>query len=293
MTRSQLHTHLLFKYNGNDTRLCTNVDVGWIYETVLCWIRTDREYVVRIGVCLNLNVSLLGIRYVMKPSQLYTRLPSTQIHYNDIDLWLCGDVGWTYQTVYRVGFGRTESTLVFGHVWIRMCHCLVYAAPWHDHNWTLDCYSTTMAIAHRSALVLMLLECMERNGKWLRADVDWMYATVYRVAFGRVVGTSVNIGAYLNWNVSLFGVRCTTTPSRLHTRLLLNYNGNDTRLCADVDWIYGTVSYWLLTNRKYVGTWACLNLNMSLLGIPCNIGVPISHHHNYTFDCHSNTLRWQ
>ena len=37
-----------------------------------------------------------------------------------------------------------------------------------------------MAIAHRSALVLMLLECMERNGKWLRAVIEYMerYYTV-------------------------------------------------------------------------------------------------------------------
>ena len=32
------------------------------------------------------------------------------------------------------------------------------------------------------------------------------------------------------------------------------------RLCADVDWIYGTVSCWFWTNRRYVGISTCLNL---------------------------------
>ena len=117
------------------------------------------------------------------------------------------------------------------YIWIRMCHCLVYATPWHNHNWALTWYSTTMAIAHGSALVLMLLECMERNDKWLRAVVDWiLWNGIIPCCFWTY---REYVGAYLNWNVSLFGVRCTMTPSRSHTRLLLNYNGNHTRLCTD------------------------------------------------------------
>ena len=53
----------------------------------------------------------------------------------------------------------------------------------------------------------------------------------YRVGFGRTDGTLVRIGVCLNANVSILGVRCTMTPSQLHTCLLLNYTG--IRLCAD------------------------------------------------------------
>ena len=44
MTQSQLHTRLLFNYNGNCTRLCTGVNVAWMYGTQwqmaarCCWL---------------------------------------------------------------------------------------------------------------------------------------------------------------------------------------------------------------------------------------------------------------
>ena len=38
------------------------------------------------------------------------------------------------------------------HVWIWMCHYLVYDALWHNHNCTLDCYSTILRWPWHTAL---------------------------------------------------------------------------------------------------------------------------------------------
>ena len=288
----------------NSILACYSTTMAMVYDMALrscwCWswlniwngtvLDLDGQKVRWYWCMLNLNMSLLGIRYLVKPSQLYTCLPSTQIHYNDIHLWPRAHVDWTYETVYRVGFGRTESTLVFGHVWIGMWHCLVHAAPWHDHNWTLTWYSTTMAIAHGSALVLMLLECMEHNGKWLRAVVDWMYGTVYRVAFGRVVGTMVNIGACLNWKMCHYLVYaaswhhrdCThacysTAMAITHVSALMLIEYME-RYCID---FRRTESTLVLV---HVWIWIC----HTLLGIRCNIHA--YHHRNYTLACYSTTM---
>ena len=80
-------THLLplFNYNDNEIWLCA--DVYLIYGTLSCWIRTTSEYV-GIGVCLNLNVSLLGVPYTMIPSQLHIFL---LLYYNGNDVPLCAD----------------------------------------------------------------------------------------------------------------------------------------------------------------------------------------------------------
>ena len=58
----------------------------------------------------------------------------------------------------------------------------------------------------------------------------------------------------------------TDTVEMTHSSVIwIRYNDNDIRLCADIDWIYGTVSCWLWTNRWYVGIVVCLNLNVSLI----------------------------
>ena len=49
------------------------------------------------------------------------------------------------------------------------------------------------------------------------------------------------------------------------------YSTTMTMICTNVDSIYGTVSCWLWTNRKYVGIGACLNLKVSLLTARCNM----------------------
>ena len=84
-------------------------------------------------------------------------------------------------------------------------------------------------MTHGSALLLMLI-----------AYIHCVYIMKrYRVGFGRTDRKLASIGACLNLNVSLLGVRCTMAPSQLHIRLLFNYNGNgnDMLLCthADVD----------------------------------------------------------
>ena len=57
------HTHLLFNYNGDVIYTALRWCWFWfiIYGTVLCWLWLNRRYV-GIGVCVNLNVQLLGIR---------------------------------------------------------------------------------------------------------------------------------------------------------------------------------------------------------------------------------------
>ena len=142
-----------------------------------------------------------------------------------------------YMERSRVGFGRTVCTLVLVHVWIQVL--LLSVIAWYDPlNIT------------PSQLHTRLLFNYNGDGIWTRADVndDWIWNCIVLVLDDR---TYVCIGACLNLNLWLLGIRCTMTPSRLHTRLLINYNGNDTRLCADVDvdWIYGTVSCWLWTDR--------------------------------------------
>ena len=75
----------------------------------------NRKYV-GIRACLNLNVSLLGTRGAMKPSQLYTRLlckytTMTMTHGSALVLMLVEHMEWNH-----VGFGRTECTLLLVHV---------------------------------------------------------------------------------------------------------------------------------------------------------------------------------
>ena len=98
-----------------------------------------------------------------------------------------------------------------------------------------DAVYDTITIAHSSAIPI------HYNGNddiRLCADVnaDFIYGTVSRWLW--MDSGYVSIGAYLDLNVSLLGVRCTMTPSQLNTRLLFKYITKTmayTRLCADVD----------------------------------------------------------
>ena len=167
-----MHTRLLFKYNGNGIRLCANVD--WIYGTVSCWLWTNSKYV-GICACLNLTVSLLGMMHYYDTIVIAYSPAIHQLQWHNTALrwcWLnvCNGIAlafndqrvrwyWCkskfeyfiilytmhhdmieYMERYRVGFGRTESTLVLVHVWIWMWHCLVYDAPWRYCNCTLACF---------------------------------------------------------------------------------------------------------------------------------------------------------
>ena len=48
-----------------------------------------------------------------------------------------------YMERCHVGVRIPESTLVLVHIWIWMCHYLVYDALWHHQNCALACYATT------------------------------------------------------------------------------------------------------------------------------------------------------
>ena len=94
------------------------------------------------------------------------------------------------------------------------------------------------------------------------------YMERYRVGF-EWTGSTLVLAFVWIWMCHCL-IWCTMKPSQLQTRLVFDYNGNDVWLSADVDWIYGTESCWLWTNRKYVVIGACLNLNdVSLLVIRC------------------------
>ena len=109
----------------------------------------------------------LVIRWTMTPSQLHTYSAPSQSHTRLLFNYNGNNI--------RVGFERTDGTLVLMHVWIWMCHCFVYDAPWHHRNCTLACYSTTMKMAYDSALMLM---CYSTTIIITYADVGWMYGTL-------------------------------------------------------------------------------------------------------------------
>ena len=131
---------------------------------------------VGISARLKLNVSLLCIRCTLTLTHLHTRLlfkhTTTAMTHGSARIFAeykyC-----VYMERYPVDFGRTGSTLVLVHVWIRMYHCFVYDALCHHRNCTLACHSTTMAMPYDSAP--MLIEYME----------------LCRVGFGRTGSTLV------------------------------------------------------------------------------------------------------
>ena len=217
---------------------------------------------------------------------------------------------------YRVGFGRTGSTLVKVHPMFEfecVINCLVYDALWHhtivnlpatqlqrqrytDAHWCW-CWSNIwngtgtgngLYMVHHDSITIVNSPAIEMhyNGNDIRfcADIDWIYATVscWLWTNSWYVGISVCL------NVSLIGIRCTMTPAHLHTRLLFNYNDNDIRLCFDIDWIYATVSCWLWTSREYVGISVCLNV--SLIGIRCTMAQAYLHT-RLLFNCNDNDIR--
>ena len=156
-------------------------------------------------------------------------------------------------------FGRAESTLALVHICISKCNCLEYDAIRHRHNRIRNCYSNTL---------------------------HWQRHT-YRVGFGRTGSTLVlvHFGIHKIYYL-VYSALFTITVAHLPA-IQIHYNVNDdTRLRADVnvDWTYGTVSRWLWTNRQYVGTGACSNSNVPLLGTRCTIAPsPLNTHLLFTY----------
>ena len=188
--------------------LCINVDVDRIYGTVWYWLRTNRMYVGMISACLNWNVAFL--RCTMTPSQLYTRL---LFNYNGNDTRLCADV---------------------------------------DVDWIWN------------GIILALDEQKVRC--WFKSMSEFE--------------------CVIAWYTSKHHQKCT-----LACYIQIHNNANDTRLCTDLndDWIYETISCSVWTNRPYVGISACLNLDVTLLGIRCT-ATPSQLH---TCMLYSNTRQWQ
>ena len=142
-------------------------------------------------------------------------------------------------------------------------------APWHHRNCALVCYSNTLKwwwhLTHGCVLMLIeyILRIMER----------------YRVVFGRAESALILVHVWI-WMCHYLAhdTQFMTPLLELHTCLLFKHTTTavayGTRVCADFYFVwthilrmYGTVSCRHLTNRKYVGIGACLNLNVPFLGV--------------------------
>ena len=255
-----------------------------------CWFWTNRQYVgIECVVC-----------YLLYDALWHGHNCTLACYWNTIQWqWWHTALRWCCLHVCMerrfVGFGRIVRTLVWVDIWIWMCHCLVYDAPWNHRNWTRDyndndirrwywCHvgcgrtASTLVLVHvltfKSVNVMYTMHHeaitstqpppFEYNCNDTRlgtdGDVDWTCGTVsYWLWTNRKY---VGIGACFNWNVSLPCIRWTTTPSQLHARLL--FNGNVTWLCADVDidWMYERYRIGFQRTGStlalvYVWTWMC------------------------------------
>ena len=163
-----------------------------------------------------------------------------------------------YMERYRVGFGRTGSTLVLVHFGIHKIYYLVYSALF------------TITVAHLPAIQI---HYNVNDDTRLHADVnvDWTYGTVFRLLWTN--REYVVIGACSNSNVSLLGIWCTMAPSPLNTHLLFNYT------TITMTWMYGAVVaqevrwHWCTFTFEYVIAWVT------------------SHHCNHTLAWYSHTLQ--
>ena len=243
MTRSQLCPRLLFTDNGDDIHTVLRWFWLYIYGTVSCWRWMHRQYVL-IGESVNFNfVSSLSIRYNMND---IIAIVHSGIHYNDNDCWLRADVDvdWIYEMVSCRFWPNRKYVEIGTHLNLNM--------PLHLHyDAILIAYSSPAIQIHYNGdgiygSARMLIEHMERC----------------HVGFGRTESTLVSIRVWI-WMCHYLVY---DAPWHHHNCVLANYNDNDIRLCADVDWTYATVSCprcW--PNSKYVIICACVNLNVQLL----------------------------
>ena len=174
-----------------------------------------------------------------------------------------------YMERYRVGFGRTGCMLVLVHVWIWMCHCLVYDVPWHH------CYSTVTKMTYGSALVLMLIEYMDMyhvgfglTGCTLVLVHVWVWICHYLVYDAPWHDHNCTLGCYLN-TLQRDGTWYTT----LRWCWLNTWNGIVLALDGWSDSTLVLVNVWI---------WRCYYL----------VAIhPPWHDHNCKFACYSNTLQ--
>ena len=218
-----------------------------IWNDIVLFFWTNRKYVV-IGACLNLNVSLLGVRCTLTHSQLHNRL---LLKYTAMVMMAYGAALILLEYMERryVDFERTESTLVLVHV----LNVLLVSIRYTMRN---DC----IKIARPPSIQLPLQYHMTRRWCWY-----WTWLNVWN-------GIMLALGEQeVRWYwcmfefKSLFCMRCTIQSSQLQIRLLFNYIVNNLWFCADVGWIYGMQSRRCWANSMYVSIGACLNLNVPLL----------------------------
>ena len=122
--------------------MCADVDAD--YGTVSFWLWTNSGYV-DIGACLNLNVSLLGIRCTMTPIQFNARVLCKYGTMRNIIVWY---------TMHHDTIAIAPSTAIHLHYNDTM--------TWSQSHTRLLFIYTIMAMAHGSALMLILIEYMER-----------------------------------------------------------------------------------------------------------------------------------
>ena len=124
---------------------------------------------VLVHVWVGMYVSLLDIQCtIMIPSRVWQTRLLFNCNGNGIQTHGSALILILIECMKRchVGFGRKVCTLlvlVLVHVCIWMFHCLIYnALLWHHRDCKLACYSTTTTMEHGYAVLLIMLECMER-----------------------------------------------------------------------------------------------------------------------------------
>ena len=232
MTRSNLHARLRFNCCCNNTWPGANVDVDldWLYGTASCGLWTNRKYV-GIGACLNSNASLYKTYFAydapcMTWSQFIAHLPAVQrqrrCHTYGSALML---ILIEYMERYRVGFGRTESKLVLVYVRIWMCLRLVYRTAWRHHNNSHTCYCNTL----QCQCLITLRWCLLNIWNDIVSDTCRLWPHRQYV----VIGACLNLNAH-TWYTMHYDTIAIAYPPADRMR----YNGGNTRLCADIAWIY-------------------------------------------------------
>ena len=191
---------MTYRADGNDN-IWRCADAAWTYGIVLCRFWTNRSYV-DFNACLNLTMSLLGIRYTMQNDRInIARSPAIQLHlqYRLSRRW-CGC--WCWLNAWN-GIGIMSALNKRYHVHeqaVRLYLCMfkfgfiitwyTLRHEWHNRNHPSACYLTTIPMTYIRLCADVYFDCI--------------------------------------WN----GIMAL---SLLHARLLCNCNGNDKRLRGNVD----------------------------------------------------------
>ena len=155
-----------------------------------------------------------------------------------------------YMEWYHIDFGRIGSTLVWSiyHIFEYISYILPIIGAYLNLNVSWLGVLCTMTL---SQLHTRLLFDYNDNDERLCANV-------VLIDFGWTVSTFVLVHVWSRMYHCLVYDTLYPTPSQLHTRLLLNYNGNDIRLCAIV---------LTLDEQAVRCNWRMFEVNVSLFGL--------------------------